>query len=94
MGDASGLETPKSSAYGDYKTRHKDFRDYVPKEVSSWAKSVRHIMLGSISESRPNAGGSRVRNLVFPPLGQCREAFLRHLGQEQGQEHIWETDDE
>jgi hypothetical protein len=92
--DDNGLEIPKGSAYDDYKERHKDFRDYVPKEISSWAKSVRSIMLGAISESRPDTGGSRVRNLVFPPLDHCREVFLNYLGQEQGHDHVWETDDE
>jgi hypothetical protein len=92
--DDDGLKIPKSTAYGDYKDRHKDFRDYAPKEISSWAKSVRNIMRGTISESRPDAGGTRVRNLAFPPLSLCRDMFLRHLGQELGHGHVWETDDE
>ena len=89
-----GLKIPKSIAYNDYKERHRDFRDYVPKDASSWAKLVRNIMPGAISECRPDTGGTRIRNLVFHPLGQCRQVFLRHLGQEKGQEHGWEADDE
>jgi hypothetical protein len=92
--NTNGLEVPKSPAYADYKDRHRDFRDYAPKEIGSWAKSVRKIMLGAVSESRPGKGSNRVRNLVFPPLDQCRSIFLRYLGQEPEHEHVWETDDE
>ena len=92
--EKDGLEIHKSTAYEDYKDRHRDFRDYAPREVSSWAKSVRNIMRGTMTECRPDEGGTRVRNLVFLPLGQCRDVFLRHLGQEQEQEYVWETDDE
>jgi hypothetical protein len=92
--NTGGLELPKTSAYDDYKDRHKDFRDYAPKEISSWAKSVRNIMRGAVSETRPEVNGARVRSFVFPPLAQCRDVFLSHLGQENGHDHVWETDDE
>jgi len=92
--NTDGLEVPKSSAYDDYKDRHRDFRDYAPKDISSWAKSVRNIMRGAVSETRPEVNGDRVRNLVFSPLSQCRTAFMCHLGQKRGREHRWETDDE
>jgi hypothetical protein len=91
---SSGLVIPKNSAYEDYKDRHKDFRDYAPAGISSWAKSVRSIMRGAVSETRPEVDGTRVRSLVFPPLDQCRDVFLGHLGQVDGQDHVWETDDE
>ena len=91
---SAGLVVPKNSAYEDYKDRHKDFRDYAPKDISAWAKSVRSLMSGVVSETRPEVDGARVRNFVFPPLAQCREVFLRHLGQENGQDHVWETDGE
>jgi hypothetical protein len=89
-----GLVVPKNTAYEDYKDRHKDFRDYTPVGISSWAKSVRSIMRGAVSTSRPEVDGARVRSFVFPPLAQCRDVFLSHLGQENGQDHVWETDDE
>jgi hypothetical protein len=91
---SAGLAVPKSIAYEDYKDRHKDFRDYTPVGISSWAKSVRSTMHGAVSTSRPEVDGARVRSLVFPPLAQCRDVFLSHLGQENGQDHVWETDDE
>ena len=91
---SSGLVTPKNSAYEDYKERHKDFRDYTPVGISSWAKSVRSIMRGAVSETRPEVDGARVRSFVFPPLDQCRDVFLGHLGQVDVQDHVWETDDE
>ena len=91
---STGLAVPKSIAYEDYKDRHKDFRDYTPVGISSWAKSVRSIMRGAVSETRPEVDGARVRSFVFPPLDQCRDVFLGHLGQVDVQDHVWETDDE
>ncbi len=71
-----GLIVAKSIAHENYKARHRDFGDYTPRDISSWAKSVRNIMRGAVSESRPEFGGARVRSFVFPPLDQCRDVFL------------------
>ena len=85
-----GLTVLKEMTYSDYSERHKNFRDFAPQDIRSWAKKVRSILGTALQDHRPEKLGIRIRKLSFSPLHECRAAFSRYLSQD----IIWETDDD
>ncbi len=76
-----GLEIEKTDAYNDYSREAKKFKDFAPRDRSSWARIIRNV-LGPmwVSDSRRRAGEDRQRCLKLAGITDCREAFQRHLG--------------
>jgi hypothetical protein len=73
-----GLIVNKNTAYEDYRRSAKDFRDFHPVDIGTWAKEVREILGDAIRDYRPETGERRRAWIIGSPKA-CKKAFEQHL---------------
>lgn len=78
---SSGLSVQKNIAYADYEANSQAFRDFTPKDVRAWAKTVRKVLGLNVHEDRRGGRNEkRSRFFNFDGLNLCRSAFEKFIG--------------
>jgi hypothetical protein len=85
---ADPLKVSKTGAYDAYRSAARENREHSPKDIATWAKSVKGALGECWRETKLWAGGMRSRQLVFAALPDSRAAFERYIKQK----IEWETD--
>jgi hypothetical protein len=79
--DEGGMQMQKTSAYDDYCQRSRNrFGEHHPVPDKFFWKAIRQAMAHASGGLRDERSGTpRVRCVIFPPLGEARDAFEKHL---------------